>query len=101
MNVELTDVQLVGVIVAITGLLLNNVGILYFYFRITRILKKNGIKPDAFPPLAFYYQLRLLIRTVLSREKKKEYQGILIFLHWLMLLTVGMILLGIVLVLLG
>ena len=101
MHIELTPVQQVGFLLALAGLLVNNLGVVYFYFRIVRVLKENGVKPQKFQPLAFYFQLRLLIRTALSKEKKQDAQNMLIFLHRLMLITLGMVLFGSFLVMIG
>jgi hypothetical protein len=94
MHIELNPVQQLGMGLALAGLLLNNVLIVYSYFRIKGALKANGVKPDAFPLLAFYFQLRMLIRTLISRKKQKKYRRILIFLNGSMLTTVCMIVTG-------
>lgn len=101
MYFDLTSVQLVGLCLLLLGLIVNNVGVICFYFRIKHILKQNGVKPNTFLPLAIFFQLRLLVRTALSKEKKNQAQGMLVFLNRLMLVTVVLIFFGGFLLLIG
>ena len=94
MQIELNNIQVVGVTLTLIGLVANNGLIIWFYLRITNILKKNGIKPGGFPLLAFYFQFRLLVKSAISRNQQEEYQKIISFLRWSMMITISMMILG-------
>ena len=94
MQVELNNAQLIGVSLAVIGLVTNNVLIIWFYIRIIRVLKKNGIKPNGFPLLAFYFQFRLLVKTAFNKRQQADYQKALTFMGWSMVITICMMILG-------
>lgn len=101
MQVELNHIQAAGVSLALIGLVANNGLIIWFYFRIRKVLKKNGIKPGGFPLLAFYFQFRLLIKSLVSLKQQEEYQRILNMLRWSMITTIVLMVLGSLLILNG
>ena len=124
MEMELNTLQLVGIWLMVTGLILNTVIFVFSYYKVVARLKRNedetegdhkddkenddsdsdGEKKEekkSFPIIRFVFHFRKILKDLTVREKRENFELIIVFLKWALIFAVGMIAAGLVLFLAG
>jgi len=105
MELEINTMQLVGICLLITGLILNTVIFAFSYYKIVTYLKeKEDHKEEekkSFPVIRFVFRFRKFLKELSEGEKKESYVLIVAFLKWAIFLGLTMILIGLLLFLFG
>jgi hypothetical protein len=105
MEFELNTMQLVGICLLVTGLILNTVIFSFSYYKIVAYLKEKEGHQEAekksFPLIRFAFRFRNFLKELNNGEKKESYILIVAFLKWAIFLALAMILIGLLLFLFG
>lgn len=120
---ELNTLQLIGIWLMVTGLILNTVIFIFSYYKVVARLKQNEDETEdddkekeadgsdsatekkeekkSFPIIRFVFHFRKILKDLTVKEKRENFELIIAFLKWALFFAVGMIAVGLVLFLVG
>jgi hypothetical protein len=106
MDIEINIAQLVGMLLIVIGLILNTLIFVFSYYKIVSHLKqlneeKEAKKKKSFPIIRFIFRFRKVLKEITDGDKKENYELVIAFLKWTLLLGTIMILGGLLLFLIG
>jgi hypothetical protein len=105
MEFEVNAVQWIGICLLITGLVLNTAIFIFSYYKIVAVIheqqEKKGYEKKSFPVIRFIFRFRKVLKEITEEEHEQNFELIISFLKWTLLIAVVMILLGLLLFLIG
>lgn len=107
MEFEVNAVQWVGICLMVVGLILNTVIFIFSYYKIVAVIREQQKKDDSeheqkhFPLIRFIFRFRKVLKEVTEGEKEADFELIIAFLKWTLLIAVVMIVFGLLLFLTG
>ncbi|MNK01861.1 hypothetical protein D3C87_196730 [compost metagenome] len=105
MEFEVNAVQWIGICLMVIGLVLNTAIFIFSYYKIVAVLQKEqdekGYEKKSFPVIRFIFRFRKVLKELTEGEEKQNFELIIAFLKWTLLIAVVMIVLGLLLFLFG
>ncbi len=109
MEFEVNAVQWIGICLMITGLILNTAIFIFTYYKIVAVIHQQQEEDDknkekekkSFPIIRFIFRFRKVLKELTEGEEHQNFELIVAFLKWTLLLAVIMIILGLLLFLVG
>jgi len=110
MKIEVDSVQLVGIWLMITGIVLHSIIFLATYIKIATHLapddeeeekKEKEEEEKGFPILRFIMKVRQVLKIVMSEEKRQQVKRILSIIDWIIISAFSLIIVGFLVILIG
>lgn len=109
MEFEVNAVQWVGICLMVIGLVLNTAIFIFSYYKIVAVIHQQQEEADkdkehekkSFPVIRFIFRFRKVLKEISEGESGENFELIIAFLKWTLLLAVMMIILGLLLFLCG
>lgn len=107
MEFEVNAVQWIGICLVVVGLVLNTAIFIFSYYKIVSVIHQQQEKDNeenekkSFPVIRFIFRFRKVLKEISEGEKGENFELIIAFLKWTLLLAVIMIILGLILFLTG
>ncbi len=105
MEFEINAVQWIGICLMVTGLGLNTAIFIFSYYKIVTVIQeqqeKRGYEKKSFPVIRFIFRFRKVLKELTEDEEQHNFELVIAFLKWTLLLAVVMIILGLLLFLIG
>jgi hypothetical protein len=105
MEFEVNAVQWIGICFMVTGLVLNTAIFIFSYYKIVTVIheqqEKKGYEKKSFPVIRFVFRFRKVLKELTEGEEEHNFELVISFLKWTLLLAVILIILGLVLFLVG
>ncbi len=105
MEFEINAVQWIGICMMVVGLVLNTAIFVFSYYKIVSVIRehqdKKGYEKKSFPIIRFVFRFRKVIKELTEEEEEQNFELIIAFLKWTLLIAVLMIVLGLLMFLVG
>lgn len=107
MKVEIDTVQLLGIWLMLSGLVLHSIIFLTAYVKIATHLtpdedkKEEDDEDKGFPIIRFIVKVRQVLKVVMSEEKREQVKRILSIIDWVIISAFGLVIVGFLLILIG
>jgi hypothetical protein len=110
MKMEVDSVQLVGIWLMLTGIVLHSIIFLATYIKIATHLtpddeeeqkKEKEEEEKGFPIIRFIVKVRQVLKVVMSEERREQVKRILSILDWIIISAFGLIIVGFLVILIG
>ncbi len=117
MEIDLNGIQALGIWLMVTGLVLNTFVFVFSYYKIAARIKElkkevegedadeGGVKKEEekthFPIIRFVVHFRKFVKELQEPQAKENYELVIAFVKWTLLLGMSMIIIGLVLFLFG
>ncbi|MDF3026968.1 MAG: hypothetical protein K0S23_1275 [Fluviicola sp.] len=107
MEFEVNAVQWIGICLMVVGLMLNTAIFIFSYYKIVAVIhqqqedNEKEHEKKSFPVIRFIFRFRKVLKEISEGEKGENFELIIAFLKWTLLLAVVMIILGLLLFLVG
>jgi len=109
MEFEVNAVQWIGICLMIIGLVLNSAIFIFSYYKIVAVIHQQQEENDknkehekkSFPVIRFVFRFRKVLKELTEGEEHQNFELVITFLKWTLLLAVIMIILGLLLFLVG
>jgi len=105
MEFEVNAVQWIGICMMVTGLVLNTAIFVFSYFKIVSVIReqqeKKGYEKKSFPVIRFIFRFRKVLKELTEGEEEHNFELVIAFLKWTLLIAVVMIVAGLLMFLGG
>lgn len=112
MEVDLNGTQAIGVWMIVTGLILNTIIFVFSYYKIAARWKemkeemegdekKSEEEKKRFPIVRFIFHFRKFIKEVQDTDTKENFELVITFIKWTLLLGISLIVIGVLMFLFG
>ena len=89
----------------VTGLVLNTAIFIFSYYKIVTVIneqqEKKGYEKKSFPVIRFIFRFRKVLKELTEDEQEHNFELVISFLKWTLLVAVVMIIVGLLLFLVG
>ena len=105
MEFEVNAVQWIGICMMMIGLVLNTTIFIFTYYKIVAVIReqqdKKGYEKKSFPLIRFIFRFREVLKEYTEGEQEHNFELVLAFLKWTLLIAVVMIVAGLLMFLGG
>lgn len=105
MEFEVNAVQWIGICMMVTGLVLNTAIFVFSYYKIVSVIReqqeKKGYEKKSFPVIRFIFRFRKVLKELTEEDQEHNFELVIAFLKWTLLIAVVMIVAGLLMFLGG
>lgn len=105
MEFEVNAVQWIGICMMVIGLVLNSAIFVFSYYKIVSVIReaqeKKGYEKKSFPVIRFVFRFRKVIKELTEEDQEHNFELVIAFLKWTLLLAIVMIVIGLLMFLGG
>ena len=106
MEVQVSAIQWLGICLTFVGLTLNSTIFIFTYYKILAVIQmeeeeRERDKDKSFPIIRMVFRFRAVLKELAEKQDKRNFELIVVFIKWTLMIAVLMTVLGILLFLIG